>query len=40
MNRLKKVGEYLRFQSALPQRLSEFATLLVARVVAAVRVAG
>jgi 4-carboxymuconolactone decarboxylase len=31
MNRLEKVGEYLRFQSALPRRLSEFATLLVAR---------
>ena len=31
MARLQKVGEYLRFGSALPQRLSEFATLLVAR---------
>ena len=30
MARLQKVGEYLRFQSALPPRLSEFATLLVA----------
>jgi 4-carboxymuconolactone decarboxylase len=31
MDRLQRVGEYLRFQSALPVRLSEFATLLVAR---------
>ena len=31
VDRLGKVGEYLRFGSALPQRLSEFATLLVAR---------
>ena len=31
MARLQRVGEYLRFQSALPARLSEFATLLVAR---------
>src|SRR3954467_7339724 len=31
MARLQKVGEYLRFGSALPPRLSEFATLLVAR---------
>jgi len=29
--RLQKVGEHLRFESALPQRLNEFATLLVAR---------
>jgi len=28
---LQKVGEYLRFQSALPPRVSEFATLVVAR---------
>ena len=39
MARLQKVGEYLRFDSALPPRLSEFATLLVAAPVdAAVRV--
>lgn len=31
LKRLEKVGEYLRFQSALPPRLAEFATLLVAR---------
>ena len=31
MARLQKVGEYLRFGSALPPRLSEFATLVVAR---------
>lgn len=31
MARLQKVGEYLRFQSSLPQRLNEFATLIVAR---------
>ena len=31
MQRLQKVGEYLRFDSALPTRLNEFATLLVAR---------
>lgn len=31
MDRLARVGEYLRFDSALPPRLSEFATLLVAR---------
>ena len=31
MARLQKVGEYLRFESALPPRLSEFATLVVAR---------
>jgi 4-carboxymuconolactone decarboxylase len=31
MARLQKVGEYLRFDSALPPRLSEFATLVVAR---------
>jgi len=29
--RAQKVGEYLRFNSALPQRLAEFATLVVAR---------
>jgi len=28
---LQKVGEYLRFESALPPRLSEFATVLVTR---------
>ena len=28
---MQKVGEYLRFDSALPPRLSEFATLIVAR---------
>ena len=28
---LQKAGEYLRFDSALPRRVSEFATLLVAR---------
>ena len=39
MSRLQKVGEYLRFHSALPLRISEFATLLRgARMVAAVRV--
>ena len=31
MDRLQRVGEYLRFRNALPVRLSEFATLLVAR---------
>jgi 4-carboxymuconolactone decarboxylase len=31
LGRLQKVGEYLRFHSALPPRLSEFATLIVAR---------
>jgi 4-carboxymuconolactone decarboxylase len=31
MDRLQRVGEYLRFDSALPPRLSEFATLMVAR---------
>jgi 4-carboxymuconolactone decarboxylase len=31
MARLQKVGEYLRFDSALPTRLNEFATLIVAR---------
>jgi 4-carboxymuconolactone decarboxylase len=31
MARLQKVGEYLRFQSSVPQRLNEFATLIVAR---------
>ena len=29
--RVQKVGEYLRFQSALSPRVSEFATLIVAR---------
>ena len=29
--RAQKVGEYLRFNSALPARLSEFATLVVSR---------
>ena len=28
---LQKAGEYLRFDSALPRRLSEFATLVVSR---------
>jgi 4-carboxymuconolactone decarboxylase len=31
MHRLQKVGEYLRFQSALPARISEFLILAVAR---------
>jgi 4-carboxymuconolactone decarboxylase len=31
MARLQKVGEYLRFESAVPKRLSEFATLVVSR---------
>jgi len=31
MTRLQKVGEYLRFQSSLAPRISEFATLCVAR---------
>jgi 4-carboxymuconolactone decarboxylase len=31
MARLQKVGEYLRFESALPPHISEFATLIVAR---------
>jgi 4-carboxymuconolactone decarboxylase len=31
MDRLQKVGEYLRFQSALPVRISEFMVLVVAR---------
>ena len=31
MDRIGKVGEYLRFRSALPQRLNEFATLVVSR---------
>src|SRR5258706_4492799 len=31
MARLQKVGEYLRFNSAVPARLSEFATLIVSR---------
>jgi 4-carboxymuconolactone decarboxylase len=31
LSRLQKVGEYLRFESALPRRLNEFATLVVSR---------
>jgi 4-carboxymuconolactone decarboxylase len=31
MGHLQKVGEFLRFRSSLPPRLSEFATLVVAR---------
>lgn len=31
MDRLQRVGEYLRFDSALQARISEFATLIVAR---------
>src|SRR3954463_4128906 len=31
MNRLQKVGEYLRFQSALEPRVSEFVMLVVSR---------
>jgi 4-carboxymuconolactone decarboxylase len=31
MARLQRVGEYLRFDSALSKRVSEFATLIVAR---------
>ncbi|MBI3523969.1 MAG: carboxymuconolactone decarboxylase family protein [Betaproteobacteria bacterium] len=31
MARLQKVGEYLRYNSALPPRISEFATLMVSR---------
>ena len=31
MGRLQKVGEYLRFESTIPKRLSEFATLVVSR---------
>ena len=31
MRRLQKVGEYLRYQSALERRLSEFAMLVVSR---------
>jgi 4-carboxymuconolactone decarboxylase len=31
MRRLQKVGEYLRYQSALERRLGEFAMLIVAR---------
>ena len=31
MARLQKVGEYLRFNSAVPARVSEFATLIVCR---------
>jgi len=32
LSRLQKVGEYLRFDNTLPARLSEFATLVVARI--------
>src|ERR1700716_4514893 len=32
MDRLQKVGEYLRFQSSLEQRISEFIMLIVSRV--------
>jgi 4-carboxymuconolactone decarboxylase len=31
MDRLQRVGEYIRFDSCLPSRLSEFAMLVVAR---------
>src|SRR5882757_3364997 len=31
MNRLQKVGEYLRFESSLQPRISEFLMLIVAR---------
>jgi len=31
MDRLQKVGEYLRFQSPLEQRISEFIMLIVSR---------
>lgn len=31
MTRLQKVGEYLRFESALPPRISEFVTLVISR---------
>jgi 4-carboxymuconolactone decarboxylase len=31
MTRLQKVGEYLRFESALPPRISEFTTLVISR---------
>ena len=31
MSRLQRVGEYLRFESALPARIAEFATLVVSR---------
>ena len=31
MARLQKVGEFLRFQSSLPSRVSEFATSVIAR---------
>ncbi len=31
MSRLQKVGQFLRFKSSLPARLSEFATLVVAQ---------
>src|SRR3954465_12336195 len=31
MNRLQKVGEYLRFQSALDARINEFVMLIVSR---------
>jgi 4-carboxymuconolactone decarboxylase len=31
LTRLERVGEYLRFESALPPRIAEFATLVIAR---------
>jgi 4-carboxymuconolactone decarboxylase len=31
LDRLQRVGEYLRFQSAVPPKLGEFATLITAR---------
>src|SRR5258706_15778465 len=31
MARLQKLGEYLRFHSAVPPRVSEFSTLIVSR---------
>jgi 4-carboxymuconolactone decarboxylase len=31
LDRLQRVGEYIRFDSSLPQRLSEFAMLVVSR---------
>jgi 4-carboxymuconolactone decarboxylase len=31
LDRVQRVGEYLRFQSAVPAKLGEFATLIVAR---------
>lgn len=31
MTRLQKVGEYLRFESALPPRIGEFVTLIISR---------